>query len=442
VARFLKIALPVAWPGVQAGLLLAWLRAFGEFGATVILAYHPYSLPVFTFVQFDSTGLTSTMLPIAAGLSAATVILVAVQLHAGRRRPAASLPAPLAPPVGPAAPLRFSLAKRLGAFELRLGHAPSTRRLALLGPSGAGKTLTLRLLAGIAEPDSAEIYAGERSLTGVAAEDRRIGYLPQDSALLPRRTVWQQVNLAVDANAALAAWWLERLGLAGLQDRLPEELSGGQQRRVALARALARGPSLMLLDEPFSGLDAPVRARLYRDLRRLQAETGLATVLVTHDPEEAAMLADEIIVLDSGKALQQGPIAEVLTHPASPAVAALLGIPNAHLGRVLRSGSISAGPVELMALTGELAPGAEVAWSVRPEDIALERSGPYRAEVLDAVRLGAIVEMTVAVESLELTVRTGRKNPVPPGSTCQLEIPPAAIMVWALDGKASLSELT
>jgi molybdate transport system permease protein len=300
----------------------------------------------------------------------------------------------------------------------------------------------LRLLAGIAEPDSAEIYAGERSLTGVAAEDRRIGYLPQDSALLPRRTVWQQVNLAVDANAALAAWWLERLGLAGLQDRLPEELSGGQQRRVALARALARGPSLMLLDEPFSGLDAPVRARLYRDLRRLQAETGLATVLVTHDPEEAAMLADEIIVLDSGKALQQGPIAEVLTHPASPAVAALLGIPNAHLGQVLRSGSISAGPVELMALTGELAPGAEVAWSVRPEDIALERSGPYRAEVLDAVRLGAIVEMTVAVESLELTVRTGRKNPAPPGSTCQLEIPPAAIMVWALDGKASLSELT
>jgi molybdate transport system permease protein len=435
LARFLRVALPAAWPGVQAGLLLAWLRSFGEFGATVILAYHPYSLPVYTFVQFNSTGLASTMLPIAAGLGAAALVLAGVQLHARRPRPTAAPPTPLPPRIGSAAPLRFSLAKRLGGFQLELEHAPSSLRLALLGPSGAGKTLTLRLLAGITAADRAEIYAGERALAGVPAEDRRLGYLPQDSALLPRRSVWEQVTLAVDADPALAAWWLERLGLTGLEDRLPGELSGGQQRRVALARALARGPSLILLDEPFSGLDAPVRAKLYRDLRRLQAETGLATVLVTHDPEEAALLADEIIILDGGKALQQGPISQVLAHPATPTVAALLGIPNAHRGRVLGNGSIVSGAVELAAPTGDLHSGSEVSWAVRPEDVAIDRSGPYRATVLDAVTLGAIAELTVAIEEIELTIRAARHEAPRPGSMCQLEIPADAVMVWPLDGE-------
>jgi molybdate transport system permease protein len=322
------------------------------------------------------------------------------------------------------------VAKRLGTFTLQLEHAPSSLRLALLGPSGAGKTMTLRLLAGITEADSAEIFAGGRSLAGVPAEDRRLGYLPQDSALIPRRTVWEQVTLAVDADPSLAAWWLERLGLAGLENRLPDELSGGQRRRVALARALARGPSLILLDEPFSGLDSPVRAGLYRDLRRLQAETGLATVLVTHDPEEAAMLADEIIVLDEGKALQQGPAREVLAHPSSPTVAALLGIPNTRRGRVIGHGTIVSENVELTAATGGLAPGTEVAWGVRPEDIAIAQSGPYPGEVLDVVSLGATVELTVALRALELTVRTGRVSPPQLGSSVQLEIPPDAIMVW------------
>jgi molybdate transport system permease protein len=430
LARFVKVALPAAWPGVQAGLLLAWLRAFGEFGATVILAYHPYSLPVFTFVQFDSTGLQSTMLPILSALVAAAVILVAVQLHGGRPRAAAALPPPLAPLLRPAEPLRFSLTKRLGAFTLELEHAPSSRRLALLGPSGAGKTLTLRLLAGITEADRAEIYAGEQPLSSVPPEDRRLGYLPQDSALIPRRTVWEQVTLALDADPPVAAWWLERLGLAGLENRLPHELSGGQRRRVALARALARGPSLLLLDEPFSGLDSPVRAGLYRDLRKLQTEERLATVLVTHDPEEAGMLADEIIVLDAGRALQQGSTAEVFGHPASPAVAALLGIPNTHRGRVVGRGAIASGDVELRTNTGGVAIGTEVAWAVRPEDIAISRAGPYRGEVLDVVSLGAAAELTVALQALELTVRTGRTTPPRRGSSVQLEIPPEAIMVW------------
>jgi molybdate transport system ATP-binding protein/molybdate transport system permease protein len=443
VSRFLKVALPAAWPGVQAGLLLAWLRAFGEFGATVILAYHPYSLPVFTFVQFDSTGLESTMLPIVAGLGAAAVILTVVQLRGGRRRPAATPPPPLAPRAGSGEPLGFALAKRLGRFELELEHAPSSLRLALLGPSGAGKTLTLRLLAGITDADRADIRAGETTLSALPTEDRRLGYLPQHSALIPRRTVWEQVTLAVDADPSLAAWWLERLGLGGLEDRLPDELSGGQQRRVALARALARDPPLMLLDEPFSGLDAPVRARLYRDLRRLQAETGLATVLVTHDPEEAALLADEIIVIDEGRALQQGPTAEVLGRPASATVAALLGIPNTHPGRVSRSGTIVSGGVELSAPANELAVGSEVVWAVRPEQIVLDVSGRYRGEVLDVVDLGASVELAVGVGELELTVRSAGSNHPALGSEIALAIPPDAVMVWpARGGEPALAPAT
>src|SRR5205823_4149050 len=138
-----------------------------------------------------------------------------------------------------------------------LRHDGGGRRLALLGPSGAGKTLTLRLLAGITEADRAEIVAGDRSLHEVVAEQRGVGYLPQQSALMPGRTVWEQVTFGVDADRGAAAWWLEQLGLAGLEGRLPEELSGGQQRRVALARALSRNPTLLLLDEPFSALDAP-----------------------------------------------------------------------------------------------------------------------------------------------------------------------------------------
>jgi molybdate transport system permease protein len=357
------------------------------------------------------------------------------------------LPTPTAPRLQPAAPLRFELHKRLGdSFRLALHHDAASPRLALLGPSGSGKSLTLRLLAGITGADRAEISAGTLDLARLGAEQRNLGYLPQHSALLPRRTVWQQVNFAVDADPALAAWWLDRLGLTGLQDRFPDELSGGQQRRVALVRALARAPSLILLDEPFSALDAPVRARLYRELRRLQHETGLATVLVTHDPEEAALLADEVIVLDDGVAVQQGTIADVFAHPASPAVAALLGIPNTHAGRVLGPDRLRAGALELAAPTGELTPGRVITWTIRPEEIGLAsdqadpESGAERgpgdghpATVVDAVTVGAVQEVTVALDGLELIARTLPSAPWRTGEPCRVTLPSEAITVWPSD---------
>ena len=128
--------------------------------------------------------------------------------------------------------------------------------------------------------------------------------------------------------SGLGAWWLHTLGLDGLEDRLPHQLSGGQRQRVSLAQALSRSPRLVLLDEPFSALDAPVREELRHELRRLQRDAGLSTVLVTHDPEEAAFLADEILVIADGQILQAGLSREVYHRPASPRVARLLGIEN------------------------------------------------------------------------------------------------------------------
>lgn len=443
VSRFLRVAVPAAGPGIAAGLLLSWLRAFGEFGATVIVAYHPYSLPVFTFVQFDATGLPATTLPIALALAAALAVLLAAGLPLPHRRARVRMP-PAAPPRAIAtqndsppdgrAPgaLHFSLAKRLGDFQLHIRHAGTSPRLALLGSSGAGKTLTLRLLAGLSKPDGrACVTVGERALERLAPERRRLGYVPQSPALLPRRTVWQQVRFGAHGQPALAAWWIKRLGLSGLERRLPGELSGGQQRRVALARALAGEPSVLLLDEPFTGLDAPVRDELRREVRRLQRESGITSVLVTHDPEEAALLADELIVLEQGHVLQAGARADVFAAPSSPRVAALLGIPNAHTGVVSAPGVLRSAGAELRAPTGELAGGAAVVFCVRPELVRLDADGPYEAVLLDDADLGAARELTLLLgDSLELRAHTGEREPLKEGARVRFAVAPEDVLVW------------
>jgi len=284
--------------------------------------------------------------------------------------------------------------------------------------------------------DGARITLGSRSLQAGPAEWRELGYVPQQPALMPRRNVWRQVTFGARAQPALAAWWIERLGLGGLEGRYPDELSGGQQRRVALARALAVEPRVLLLDEPFAGLDAPVRDRLRRELRRLQREVGLSTVLVTHDPEEAALLADEIVVLDDGRVLQAGTRASVFRAPGSPQVAALLGIANAHRGVALGDGLISSGGVELHVGAAELAAGTDVAWSVRPERIELRPDGRYAGTLLDDADLGAERELIVVLdgvlpgEGLELTVRTLEPYELAIGQALRIELPPEHVSAW------------
>jgi ABC-type sulfate/molybdate transport systems ATPase subunit/ABC-type sulfate transport system permease component len=452
LSRFLRVSVPLAGPGIRAGLLLSWLRAFGEFGATVILAYHPYSLPVFTFVQFSSTGLPSALPPTGIAILAASVVLLLTHSRPARllvsgwarQRPDRAVAAQAAesevavwPPEPRKAPgLSFDLHAVLGEFKLGLSHASHTPHLAILGPSGAGKTFTLRCLAGLRGPSVGAVRVGARDVSGLMPEDRRIGWVPQDAGLFPHLSVWRQVTFAVDADPAAAAAWLGRLGLIDLADRRPDQLSGGQRQRVALARALTRAPELLLLDEPFSSLDRPVRDELRREVRRLQREVGVATVLVTHDPEEAAMLADEVVVLADGHALQAGPRVSVFERPASPRVARLLAIDNLRTGHMVAGDRLVAESAELTVIDSGLGPGTEVSWCIRAEHVGVHASPSagfeHPATVGEVIDLGAWREVTVRLEGgLALTARTVDGRGLEAGQPCHVALAAEAITVWA-----------
>jgi molybdate transport system permease protein len=457
-SRFWLVSMRIAAPGIRAGLLMTWMRAIGEYGATVLLAYHPYTLPVFTYVLFSSTGIPATQAPTALALGVAVAVLLIVEIRPGRRRRRLPpLPAPAPPPRVEPVAVAFNLDLAVGTFRLRVAHQSASNKIAILGPSGAGKSITLRAIAGFLGPHAGTVEFNGEEVAGIRVEDRRVGYVPQGQVMFPGRTAWQQVLFAVGADPGLAAWWLRTLRLDGLEGRLPGELSGGQRQRVALARALAFRPRLVLLDEPFSALDAPVREELRRELRRLQREAGLSTVIVTHDPEEAALLADEILIVDEGTLLQAGPRAEVFARPASPHVARLLGIPNLIHATVAEPGVLAvgapdpgvldsgAGPRDAAGLliaadTGGLPVGAQVLWTIRPDHIAVlsgAADGPevYPVEVDDVADIGTLTTLTVRLragqdDAPELRVRTTAAVTLAPGDSCHVRMAPADITAW------------
>jgi molybdate transport system permease protein len=432
LSRFRRVALPVAAPGLRAGMLLAWLRAFGEYGAVIVLGYHPFSLPVYTYNQFSGVGLPTTLAPTALALVVAAGAVGVSRLH-GWNGGRLGAPAGLGvdPPVAVTpTPVGFDLDYHLGTFHLRLAHRAGGSHLAILGPSGSGKSALLRSLAGLYGPVPGPVSYGGRAVADVPAEARRVGYVAQGFALFPHLTVWQQLLFADGAVPGRAAYWLERLALEGLAARYPAELSGGQRQRVALAQALCRSPNLLLLDEPFSALDAPVRQELRRELRRLQRETGLATVLVTHDPEEAAFLSDEVIVIADGSALQSGRTQQVFARPASPQVARLLGIPNLARAVVGGDGWIEADGARIAVGPHPHAPGTAVLWSIRPERIALAAGG-LTATLNDIAPVGTATDLFIALTPrVEIQARTTEAVRYQVGDACQVDLPPDAITLW------------
>ncbi|MCB5409489.1 ABC transporter ATP-binding protein [Pseudogemmobacter faecipullorum] len=249
------------------------------------------------------------------------------------------------------------------SFEIAPGEI-----LALIGPSGCGKTTSLRMIAGFQIPDEGRILLSGRDITRVAPEKRGIGMVFQDYALFPHMTVGE--NVMFGARAASARWlghWLELVGLQDYADRYPDELSGGQQQRVALARSFAAEPGLILLDEPFSNLDAALRAQTRREIRRLLKSTGIGILLVTHDQEEAMSFADRIAVMQGGVLQQIGTAAEVYDRPVNAFVAGFLGRTNLLKGAA--RGDLCQTPLGALPLARPAE--GEVQLSLRPEMIRL-----------------------------------------------------------------------
>lgn len=263
---------------------------------------------------------------------------------------------------------------------------PDGKMIGLLGPSGCGKSTTLNLLCGLLKPTSGKIFFGEDDVTALPAENRGVGLVFQNYALYPHLTVQQNIMFPLQnlkgADKLSKARMLEKTYEAArlvqideLMDRKPNELSGGQQQRVAIARALVKMPRVLLLDEPLSNLDARLRLQTREEIRRIQKETGITTVFVTHDQEEAMSISDMIVVMNEGVVQQIGKPQEVYDSPVNLFVAKFLGTPpiNVFHGNV-RNDKLYIGEDVLLDMKG--VPNQEVYIGIRPEGFLLQEDGP------------------------------------------------------------------
>jgi iron(III) transport system ATP-binding protein len=337
------------------------------------------------------------------------------------------------------------LTKRFGSLavvddvSLRIGHG---QLVCLLGPSGCGKTTTLMSIAGFQTPDAGRIACGDKTFfdsqarIDLAAERRNLGIVFQSYAIWPHMTVEQNVAFPLRirklARNAIQARVAEVLGLVELSqhaDRYPHQLSGGQQQRVALARAIAYSPEVLLLDEPFSNLDAKLRERARDWLKGLQHTLGFTTVFVTHDQDEALSMSDRILVMHAGRILREGTPEEIYRQPRERFVAEFLGQCN------FLTGAVSAGPDgNALLTTAEFSEGIAVdgrhdgptaTVAVRPEDIEISQVDTPQAgalaTVLDASYLGDHYQYRVSVGAVQLSVHSQR--PLAPGPV-RLRVPP------------------
>ncbi len=249
-----------------------------------------------------------------------------------------------------------------------------------LGPSGCGKTTLLRIVAGLEECDGGKIIQNEKEITELPPSKRDYGIVFQSYALFPNLTVSKNISYGLKKQdkdkkeiKKRVKELLELVGLPGSEDKYPSELSGGQQQRVAFARAIATNPALLLLDEPLSALDARVREHLRQEIRELQKNLNITTIMVTHDQEEALSIADKIVVMNQGVIEQIGTPLEIYHSPKSLFVADFVGKINLILSSYLGNGLFEAGILKLKANIKEKEPkiGAKTKLLVRPEDVKL-----------------------------------------------------------------------
>jgi len=338
-----------------------------------------------------------------------------------------------------------SIRKSFGKFPALGGvslNANDGEFIALLGPSGSGKTTLLRCIAGLETPDEGAVRFGGENLLTQKVRDRRIGFVFQHYALFRHMTAAQNVAFGLNAKrgkarppAKVIAARVEELmalvQLDGLADRYPSQLSGGQRQRIALARALAIEPRILLLDEPFGALDAKVRRELRRWLREIHVRTGLTTIFVTHDQEEALELADRVALLREGVLEQVGTPEELYHEPASAFVFGFVG-DHVKLPCVVKDGVATIYDAKA-AIVGALPPdGPATAW-VRPDlfDVAPEGGPGFRAKVRDVVSAGASARLDCTFnggDSIEVRVPHAVAQTVKPGDTIALD--PREARVW------------
>ncbi|WP_128977720.1 ABC transporter permease [Streptomyces roseicoloratus] len=397
VRVFLTVTLPMVMPGVVAGAALTWARALGEFGATITFAGNlpgttqTLPLQVYLLLQDEPEAATSVSLLL---LVIAMAVLIALRGRwtggppARERRTARETGEdPVTPAPVPAATLsrpadeQWALHARVTGFtRLTLDAGPGTT-IAVVGPNGAGKTTLLRALLGLTPRAHADLTVGGTDVTGLPPHRRRVAWVPQDGALFPHMTALANTAYGLRAQGVpraearrAAQAWLDRLGVGHLGHRKPAQLSGGQAQRVALARALAARPRLLVLDEPLAALDQTTRAHVRHTLRTHLAGFGGVCLIVTHDPVEAVSLADRVLVLDAGRAIQDAAPAEVTRHPRSPWVARMLGR-NAWPGTATPDGLALDGGGTLVA--AEVPPPGTAALAiVAPEAVSVHRERP------------------------------------------------------------------
>ena len=280
---------------------------------------------------------------------------------------------------------------------------PDGKLIGLLGPSGCGKSTTLYMISGLQKPTSGKIYFGDEDVTDLPTENRGVGLVFQNYALYPHMTVKQNILFPLQnlkgADKLQKPVMLEKAYEAArlvqideLMDRKPSELSGGQQQRVAIARALVKMPRVLLLDEPLSNLDARLRLQTREEIKRIQKETGITTIFVTHDQEEAMSISDFIVVMKLGVIQQIGKPQEVYDNPANLFVAKFLGTPPINVF----DGDIANGKLQIGGETVLDVPGVEdrpVTIGIRPEGFILDPNGPFTLRLSNLEVMGRDVSV-------------------------------------------------
>jgi len=328
--------------------------------------------------------------------------------------------------------LSVAVRRQLPGFLLDIAFAVPPGLTVFFGPSGAGKSLTLQTLAGLFPADEAKIIFGEQvwhdsaRRVFVPAQQRRVGYVPQSYALFPHLTVAQNIAFGVAASRAekqrRIAELVSLMRLDGLERQHPAQLSGGQQQRVALARALAVHPQLLLLDEPFSSLDAPVRESLREELRTLQQQVGIPIIMVTHDAQEASALADTVVAINAGRVLQIGSQESIFRSPNTSTIASLVGMHTRWQGEVTAlyqdrdEAQLSRQPVAAIEVAGfqvyarvpphfNLTQGQGIEIGIRADEVRLYSGGGLDEEALQPRHPPTVIRGVIVREQSQGIIR-------------------------------------